>query len=275
LAAGYPLTVVNRSRANAERLAAEGATVVTSIAEAARDGEIVLTALPTPDVVRDVFLGAGGLLGAAPAGTLLIDCSTVSPDLTREVATAARERGLGFLDAPISGGPEGADAATLTIMCGGDAADFARARPVFEALGSSIHHVGPAGSGIIVKLVNQLLVGVNSAAVAEALVFGLRAGADPHAMYEIIRPSYGASRMWERNAPRIIAGDYEPGAAMTILLKDLGVIAEFAAQLGITLDLATTAREMYAAARDAGFGGRDFSALAVPLGQAAGVSERP
>jgi 3-hydroxyisobutyrate dehydrogenase/2-hydroxy-3-oxopropionate reductase len=272
LAAGYPLTVLNRSRANADRLAAEGARLVANLDEAAARGEVVMTALPTPDTVGEVFLGAGGLVALAAPGTLLIDFSTVSPDLSREIAAAARRRGLDFLDAPISGGPEGAAAATLTIMCGGDAAAFARARPIFESLGSSIHHVGSSGAGIVVKLVNQLLVAVNSAAVAEALVFGLKAGADPRAMFEIIRPSYGASRMWERNAPRIIDGDFTLGAAMTILLKDLGVIHDVAGQLGITLDLATTAREMYAMARDQGFGGRDFAALVIPLAQAAGVS---
>jgi 3-hydroxyisobutyrate dehydrogenase-like beta-hydroxyacid dehydrogenase len=173
--------------------------------------DVVLAALPTPDVVREVFLGESGLVATSAPGTLLIDCSTVGPELSRAIHAAAHARGLGFLDAPVSGGTEGAEAGTLTIMVGGDDGAFARGRRVLERLGSVVRHVGPSGAGSVMKLVNQLLVGIQTAAAAEAAVFARQAGADLEVVLELVGASYGDSRMFRRTLPRVIADDDAPG----------------------------------------------------------------
>jgi 3-hydroxyisobutyrate dehydrogenase-like beta-hydroxyacid dehydrogenase len=197
----------------------------------------------------------------APAGRLLIDLSTVGPPLSREIAAAAQLRGVAFLDAPVSGGPEGAEQGTLTVMCGGEAAAFARAEPVFRAFGRAIRHMGPSGSGSAIKLVNQLLVATHTLAAVEAARLATAAGFDLALVLELIAPSYGASRMVERNLPRIIAGDFEPGGPVDIVRKDVQVISAFAAELGVTLPLQHAVRAIYDHAHDAGFGGRDMAAL--------------
>lgn len=263
LAAGYPLTAHHRGVANAALLAGEGARVVDELGAVAAASDCVLTTLPTPAVVREAFLGADGLVATSAPGTLLIDCSTVGPDLSRAIAAAARARGVDFLDAPVSGGTEGAAAGSLTIMVGGEAAAFERARPVLETLGGAVRHVGPSGAGSVVKLVNQLLTGTQTAAAAEAAVFARRAGADLTVALDIVSASYGDSRMFRRTLPRVIAGDYAPGGTIVTMLKDLDVITEVADAGGAPLPLGGAARALYAASRDAGDGGLDMAGVAL------------
>jgi 3-hydroxyisobutyrate dehydrogenase-like beta-hydroxyacid dehydrogenase len=261
LAAGYLLAAHNRSRDKVEGIAAEGAVACSSPAEVVARSDVVLTALPTVETVREVYLGPEGLVSAAPAGLLLIDLSTVGPSLSREIAAAADARGVAFLDAPVSGGPEGAEQGTLTVMCGGDGAAFVRAEPVFRAFGRTIRHVGPSGSGSAIKLVNQLLVATHTLAAVEAAKLATAAGLDLELVLELIAPSYGASRMVERNLPRIIAARYEPGGPVDIVRKDVQVIADFAAELGVSLPLQGAVRAVYDQAHAAGFGNRDMAAL--------------
>lgn len=261
LAAGYPLAVNNRSQASVHELAGLGAEALPDAASIGAACDVVLTALPTPETVRDVYLGERGLLAGSGEGTLLIDLSTVSPALSREIATAARERGLDFLDAPISGGPEGAVHGTLTIMCGGDAAAFERARPIFEVFGERIYHAGPSGAGCTIKLVNQLLVSIHAVATAEALALARQAGADPALTFEVVRNAWGSSRIFERSFPLMLAGNDDGGANISIVLKDITVILELARELGLPLGVGSAAGQALASARDQGLGARDIAAL--------------
>jgi 3-hydroxyisobutyrate dehydrogenase/2-hydroxy-3-oxopropionate reductase len=261
LAAGFPVYVYNRSRPNVDLLVAMGAIEASSPAGIAAACDVVLTALPTPETVRAVYLGADGLLEGARAGATLVDLSTVSPALSREVAEAARERGVDFLDAPISGGPEGAVNGTLTIMCGGDEAALERVRPVFEAFGERIYHAGPSGAGCTIKLVNQLLVSIHAVATAEALALATRAGADPRLTFEVVRNSWGASRIFERSFPLMLAGDDAGGANISIVLKDINVILDLAREIGLPLGVGAAASETLTEAQERGYGARDIAAL--------------
>jgi 3-hydroxyisobutyrate dehydrogenase-like beta-hydroxyacid dehydrogenase len=274
LAAGYALSVCNRSRANVDVLAGEGALPAGTVAELAGRCEVVLSALPTPEAVREVFLGEQGLVATCTPSTLLIDCSTVGPELSRAIHAAAQARGLDFLDAPVSGGTEGAEAGTLTIMVGGDAAAFERARPVLERVGSVVQHVGPSGAGSVMKLVNQLLVGIQTAAAAEAAVFARRAGADLEVVLELVGASYGDSRMFRRTLPRVIVGDYAPGGTVNTILKDLTVIAEVARGSGAPLALGAAARALYAASSASGDGGLDMAGVTQLLERRAADTQR-
>lgn len=274
LRAGYPLTVHNRSRAVVDELVGEGARAATSPREVASQSEMVFTCLPTPATVESVALGPDGLLTAPPAGLIVVDCSTVNPELSRRLAGAARERGAHFLDAPVSGGTAGAEDATLTVMVGGEPEDFARAIPVLRTVGSNIHHVGPSGAGSTVKIVNQLLTAVNTAAVAEAAVLGVRAGVSPETLFEVIRTSYGGSRMLERALPRIMERDFTPGGPIDLILKDLDIIDDVGRDLNVRLLLSTVARELFKEGRALGFGAEDMAAVVKPLERTAGVEVR-
>ena len=265
LRAGYGVHVVNRSRSNVDLLVAEGATAPRTLSELAARCRIVLTALPTPAAVEAVYLADDGLVATAPPGALLIDCSTVGPSLSRAIAPEAHARGLAFLDAPVSGGTEGASAGTLTIMVGGSAEAFERARPLLDNLGSLVRHVGPSGAGSVVKLVNQLLTGIQTAAAAEAAIFARKSGADLAAVLDLVSASYGDSRMWRRTLPRIIDGDFAPGGTVNTILKDLSVIADVAQVTGAPLTLGAAARGMFAASSAAGDGGLDMAGVAQRL----------
>jgi 3-hydroxyisobutyrate dehydrogenase-like beta-hydroxyacid dehydrogenase len=274
LRAGFEVTVHNRSRDAVRRLTAEGAHAAGSAVEVAQQSDLVLTCLPTVATVDDVYRGAGGLLSAAREGLILVDCSTVAPGLSREIYQAAKERGAGFLDAPISGGPTGAQAATLTIMAGGDDDIFAQALQVFQAMGSNIHHVGPSGAGSVVKLVNQHLTSVNTAAVAEAMVLGAKAGADPQVLYDVIKTSFGGSTMFNRTLPLLLARSFNEGAPMRTMLKDLDLVTDLGRELNVRLLLAAEAREVYRESVALGFGDEDIVALVKPLERIAGIEVR-
>ncbi|MCM8750592.1 NAD(P)-dependent oxidoreductase [Thermomicrobiaceae bacterium CFH 74404] len=274
LKAGFTVVVHNRSRGPVDELAREGAVAAWSPAEVAQQADVVVTSLPTPASVEEVYLGEHGLIGAARSGQVLIDTSTVSPGLSRRLYEAAKERGAGFLDAPVSGGPAGAESATLTIMVGGDAEVVEQAMPVFQALGKNIHHVGPSGAGSVVKLVNQLLVAINMAGVAEAIVFGVKAGADPQVLLDVIKTSFGGSRMLERALPLVMERQFQPGTPVNLILKDLGLIHEVGKELDTRLLLGALAQEVFKEARAAGFGEEDMVALFKPVERLAGVEVR-
>src|SRR5262245_39134895 len=192
--AGFPLAVYNRSRVKVDQLAAEGATPAGSAAELARECDVVLSCLPVPRDVESVYLGDGAVVAAARAGALLCDLSTIDPQTHARIATAAAARQLDYLDAPVSGGTSGARDATLSIMVGGPASGVERARPVLEAMGKNIYHVGPVGAGATVKLINQMMGAICHLGVVEGLVLGARAGIDPDLLVEIVSNSSGGSR---------------------------------------------------------------------------------
>ena len=261
LDAGYAVAVNNRSRASVESLVSLGAEALPDAAAIGASCDVVLTALPTPATVREVYLGKRGLMYSARAGTVLIDLSTVSPELSREIDRAARARSVDFLDAPISGGPEGAVNGTLTVMCGGDVEAFERVRPLFEVFGERIYYAGPSGAGCTIKLVNQLLVSIHAVATAEALALTIQAGADPNLTFEVVRNAWGSSRVFERSFPLMLAGNDDGGANISIVLKDITVVLDLAREIGLPLGVGSAACEALTAARDQGLGTRDIAAL--------------
>ena len=274
LRAGFQVTVHNRSRGSVERLVAEGADAATAPDEVVISSDLVFTCLPTPAAVEMVYRGERGLLEAVREGQILVDCSTVSPELSRSLYTEITERGAAFLDAPISGGPAGARNATLTIMVGGDRDAFDRALPAFQAMGQNVHHVGGPGTGSVVKLINQHLTSINTATVAEAMVLGAKAGADPRVLHEVIKTSFGASTMFGRIVPLLLERRFDEGAPIRIMLKDLELISEMGRDLNVRLLLASEAREVYREAVALGFGDEDLAALVKPLERVAGVEVR-
>ena len=258
LAAGHTVHVFNRSQPAIDLLAAQGAVPSASSQEVAARSEIVLTALPTPASVAEVY---SALTSVARSGQIFVDHSTVSPDLNRQCATALAAQGAAFLDAPVSGGPAGAQGGTLTVMVGGSQDTFDRAEPVFRAFGQNVCLCGPVGAGQVIKLVNQLLVAVHTAAIAEAAVFGTKLGADPQVILELIGTSFGASTMMNRNLPRFINRDFTSATPVALVLKDLGIIHDEARASGVPLLLGALAEQRFVEASSRGWGEQDMAAL--------------
>ncbi len=266
LKAGFALTVYNRTRSRAEELAALGASIADSPAELTRGADIVLSCLADVAASREVFLGPNGVVASARAGQILCDHATVDLATSRAVDAAAREKGAFFLDAPISGGPEGAKAGTLSIMAGGEREPFKKACPVFRAMGKTVIHMGRNGSGTVTKLANQLLVGVHALAACEALTLARKAGAHLGKVMEVLKNSWGQSRVLERSAPRLLARDFGPSAAPARNLhKDLSIIRRLGEELKLDLPAAAAAEIALAKLLADGKGEWDFSALALLL----------
>ncbi len=263
---GFHLTVHNRSQGKVDELARLGAYPAGSPEEVVRDSDLILTCLPDVPTVEEVYFGEAGILLAAVPGQVMVDHSTVAPSTSKRIAQAAENRGTRFLDAPISGGVERAADGTLTIMAGGDTDAFQRALPAFEAFGTNLRHVGPSGSGSVVKLVNQLLVGIHSLAAAEALLLGTRAGADPRVLMEILGTSWGASFMLSRNWPVMVERDFENARApLRLVAKDMGLIEDFARDIGSPIPLGDRTLEVIREAIAGGMAELDVSCLVLPL----------
>lgn len=233
--AGFELQVWNRTASKAEPLVAEGATVGATPAEVAANSDIIITCVSdTPDVEK-VILGEDGVIHGVKAGALVIDCSTISPQATQTISAKLAERGVKMLDAPISGGSEGAAKGTLSIMVGGAAEDFERAMPVFQAMGKTITLVGTTGAGQTVKLVNQVLVVGNCLAMCEALMLAQAGGVDLKKTYDAISQGAAGSWMFTNRGPQIINRDWRPGFTVALQQKDLRLVLEAADQLGVPL----------------------------------------
>ena len=235
LKAGFEVVAWNRSAARVDAAVEAGAQRGASPADVASRADVTIVCVTASADVEAVVLGAGGAIEGAKAGSVLIDMSSISPDVTRTIATLLREHGVDMLDAPVSGGEGGAVAGTLSIMVGGEAATLERVRPVFEAMGSRITHCGPTGAGQTVKLCNQIAVCVNNLAMAEALVFCQKSGVDPATMLEAI--SAGAAGSWQITnlGPRIVARDFAPGFKVALQQKDLRIALEAAEAIGAPL----------------------------------------
>jgi 3-hydroxyisobutyrate dehydrogenase len=277
LKAGFPLTVYARNPLSAAPLRAAGAGTADSPRALADVSDVLITMVTNSPDVRELLLGELGVLAEARPGLVLVDMSTIAPSVARELAAEAARHGVAMLDAPVSGGSQGAEAGTLTIMAGGDAAVFDRLRPVFEAMGKreNIFHVGPSGAGQVVKLINQHLCGVVAAADAEALVLGVAAGADVATMARIIGVSSGGN--WQLANPiplRVFSGTFEPGFFTDLLLKDLGLVLELGRQQDLPLPLAEQAVALFERAKAAGYGRRDYTSVFLPLEEQAGVRVR-
>ncbi|WP_200883524.1 NAD(P)-dependent oxidoreductase [Aquabacterium sp. NJ1] len=262
LAAGYPLTVWNRTRAKAEALSADGATVASTPAEAVAQSDIVITMLEHGGVVHDVLFDPA-LPGAASSlkpGALVIDMSSILPEQAQQHAARLAQIGVQALDAPVSGGTVGAEAGTLAIMAGGHEADFERARPVLEVLGRPVH-VGPAGSGQLTKLANQMIVGITIGAVAEALLMAERGGADPARVRQALRGGFAESRILEVHGLRMVEGDFAKRGSLAIQLKDLRNALHTSAGLGFDAPITQHLAGLYEDAAQHGFAELDQSGL--------------
>ncbi len=269
--AGFPVVAHNRSQGSVEALVAAGATNAGSCKGVAEAADIVLTSLTNQQSVHDVYLSNDGLVANARKGQIFIDTSTNPPELPRQIADALGARGASFLDAPVSGGTAGAEAGTLTMMIGGDQATLDRAMPVLEVIGGKHHLLGPVGAGTVVKLVNQLLVGINMAAVAEGMVLGVKAGADPRKMLEVLSTSFGGSRMLDRGVPLIVERNFGGGTPVDLIRKDLGIIHQVAESLGVPLATGDEASRVFDRAAEAGFGDNDMTAIVRPMESETGI----
>ncbi len=271
LKSGFELTVHNRSRGVVEEMAAMGAKAASSPREVALASEVVLTCLPTPAAVEAVYLGPDGLIAAAKPDQVLVDHSTVSPNTSRELFAAAQQKGVHFLDAPISGGVPRAETGTLTIMVGGEAEAFQRAEPLFQTMGEKVVLVGESGAGSVVKLVNQLLVGIHTAAAVEALVFGVKAGADPRALLDVIGTSFGGSTMFNRTVPLLLQRPFGSATPVSVLAKDLRLITDYGKEISTRLLMGALAEQIFQEGIGLGLAGTDMVSLVEPLERIAGV----
>jgi 3-hydroxyisobutyrate dehydrogenase len=279
LKAGHSVTVYARhpEKAEIQEIVNAGAKLAPSARAVAMASEVVITMVPNSPQVEEVVAGPQGILEGARKGLIIVDMSTIAPAVSRKLAEAAEAKGAHFLDAPVSGGSQGAINGTLTIMVGGQREIFEQVRSVFEAMGKKeiIFYVGPHGAGEVVKLVNNILVGSIAAATAEALVLGVKAGADVDTMAKIVGVSTGASWQLSNQFPlRAFNGSFQPGFMTDLLHKDLGLALDLAAETQTPLPIAGLARQLYEMARAAGYGQEDYTSVLKVLEQAVGVEVR-
>ena len=261
LKAGFPLVVHNRSRLAVDELAAEGAQTASSPADVAARVEVVFTNLPdTPDV-EEVVLGRDGIAAGAQPGLIWVDNSTIKPAAARLLAARLAGQGVFALDAPVSGGDVGARNATLAIMVGGPAEALDMVRPVFQAMGKTVTHVGEAGAGQVAKAANQIMVAAQMVALGELLIFSQKAGVDPQKVVEAIKG--GAAQCWTLDVkpPRLFAGNRTPGFKSHLMAKDLNIILETAREYGIPLPSAAVDAQLYNAMLQNSMGDLDNSAV--------------
>ncbi|MET1023787.1 MAG: 3-hydroxyisobutyrate dehydrogenase [Pseudoxanthomonas sp.] len=275
--AGHLLRVFDLVPAALQAARDAGATASASAAATLEGAEVVISMLPASRHVEGLYLGEGGILASIPDGALVIDCSTIAPVSARKVGQAAAARGLAMLDAPVSGGTAGAQAGTLTFIVGGEAAALERARPVLEAMGKNIFHVGASGAGQVAKLCNNMALGVIMAVTGEAIGLGVAHGLDPKVLSQMMAVSTGRSWATEvcnpwpgvlENAPA--SRGYSGGFGNDLMLKDLGLAVEAAMGVGATIPLGELARNLYAMNKQAGRGGLDFSSVVQLVSDKAG-----
>jgi 2-hydroxy-3-oxopropionate reductase len=243
LKAGYPVCVYNRTPEKTQTLVAEGATTASTVADVARGADVVITMLPdTPDV-ESVVLGPGGVSEGIKSGAAFIDMSTIDPAMSRRVATELGKKGVGALDAPVSGGEKGAIEATLSIMIGGDQATFDRVLPILQAMGKNINLVGDAGAGQLTKACNQLIVAINIEGVAEALALAKASGVDPAKVRAALMGGFASSRILEVHGERMLNENFQPGFKAKLHKKDLEIVIAAEKSAGLHLPAAELMRE--------------------------------
>ena len=271
---GFRVTGYDVSEARSAAAAEAGVAIAKSPAAVAEAADVVMSSLPNPATVRAAYLGADGAVPALRPGALLIDMSTIDPGTWGEVAEAAAARGAQCLGAPVSGGPADAGSGRLVFLVGGDAAVVDRARPVLEALGSEVHHLGPLGSGHIVKLVNNVMSMCNVAVAAEAMVLGVRAGMDPQRLFDVLSTSGGRSHHFLKRFPNVLAGDFTPHFSIALSRKDLSLALKMAESLGVPMLATSTVRQIYEAAAAQGLDNLDMAGVTTVYEQWAGVTVR-
>lgn len=272
---GHQLVAYDIVPAAVEKLVKEGAKPATTPAEVARQVDFLITMLPNASIVADIMTREDGILAGACPELVVIDMSSVGPGDSRRMAELTAKKQVAYLDAPVSGGVAGAAAGKLTIMVGGSKDAYLKAKPVLECLGEKIYHVGDIGSGDAVKVINNLLLGINMAGVAEAMVLGVKAGLEPKVILEIISSSSGQSYAFNKKVPDfILPGRFEPGFTIDLQSKDLDLALQTARENDVPLMLGSVARQVYALARAQGLGGMDISAVIKIWEEACGAEVR-
>src|SRR5215211_6818661 len=267
--AGYELVLYNRSLEKAEELSEDGAEVAANPREVAENSEIIVTMLPDSPDVRNVVAGKDGVLEGIEEGSLLVDMSTISPVVTEELAEAVKKKGASMLDAPVSGGDVGAIEGALSIMVGGSEEDFERARPLFDVMGKAATHVGPTGTGQVVKACNQIVVALTIEAVSEALVLGSKGGVAPEKVVKALSGGLASSAVMEAKKEKFFSHDFEPGFRIELHHKDLGIALAAGREYGVALPVTAIVDQMLEASMAKGRGDRDHSALLTLLEEAA------
>ncbi len=248
--AGYSLCVFDKATEKTANLVSMGARGVTSLAEGATQCDVVIASLPGPVQVREVMLGERGLIASLPPGTTIIDTSTSAADLARELVDTAKQRGIDFLEAPITNAIDAAAEGRLSIFVGGDAQCFAKHKPIFDVLGNKVFHVGAPGNGATIKLLTNLLWFVSAAAIGEGLMLGAKAGVPLEIVWEAIKSSAGNSWVAEHDVPSIFAGHYDPSFSLALCCKDLGLVNEIARSQGYELTMGKFVESLFRQAMD-------------------------
>ena len=259
--AGYELVLYNRTIEKAEEVAGDGATVVGSPREVAESCDVVVLMLPDSPQVEEIVEGEDGVLEGLKEGALIVDMSTISPVVTRELAEKIEERGASMLDAPVSGGEPGAQQGTLAIMAGGSEEDFERARPLLEVMGDAITHVGLTGAGQTAKAANQIVVAVTLEGISEALVLASKAGVAPEKILEAISGGLAGSNVMEAKKENFLEHDFEPGFRVDLHHKDLGIALATGREYGVSLPVTAIVDQMLESLKTKGRGDRDHSAI--------------
>jgi 2-hydroxy-3-oxopropionate reductase len=266
--AGYELVVYNRTREKAEEL--DGATVAESPRAVAEQADIIITMLPDSPQVEEVLAGEGGVLEGIEEGALIVDMSTISPVVTEELAEKAKERGASMLDAPVSGGDVGAIDGTLSIMVGGSEEDFERALPLFEVMGGTVTHVGPIGTGQVVKAANQIVVALTIEAVSEALVLGSKGGVAPDKILDVLGGGLAGNKVMEVKREKMLTHSFDPGFRVELHHKDLGIALAAGREYGVTLPVTAVVDQMLETLKMRGRGDQDHSALLTLVEESSG-----
>jgi len=270
--AGFTVVAHNRSRGPVDRLAALGAKPASTPAEVARSVEILVSCVLTPDQVEAVYLGPHGAIEGARLGQVFIDTSTIYPATSKKVGEALAAKGVSFMDAPISGGPSGAEKGTLAVMVGADSAALEKARPVLKVFGKSIFHMGPVGAGCSTKICNQILTGTAHVLVAEAMVLGAKLGLDPQKLFEVLHLSSGQCRALDRAVPEaILPRNFDAVYTVNGMIKDLDCAIKTARDNGVRLLLPVLAQQIYVEARGLGHSEQHLAAVIMPMEKIAGV----
>jgi 2-hydroxy-3-oxopropionate reductase len=259
--AGHTVAGLDRSPERGAPLAAAGGRVATSLPDAVKGADVICVMVPDSPDVEEVLAGDGGVFQHAETGSLIIDFSSIRPDVTQQLAEQARTLGFRILDAPVSGGEAGAKNAALSIMVGGDADDFEAAKPLFDAVGKTVVHVGPSGSGQTVKAANQLIVAANIQALSEAVIFLEAYGVDTKAALEVLGGGLAGSSVLNQKKENMLSRSFQPGFRIDLHHKDMGIVTAAAREAGVAVPLGALVAQLVASARANGDGGLDHSAL--------------
>jgi 2-hydroxy-3-oxopropionate reductase len=243
--AGYPVAGFDTDAGRLQRFTAAGGTATTSATEVGKVGEVVFLSLPTGDVVREVVMGVNGLVTVMQGGALIVDLSTTEPKIAQDAAAACAAKGITFLDAPVSGGEQGAIDAALSIMVGGDAAAFARCKPILACMGKSVVHMGGSGMGQATKLINNMIVAANFAAVCEGWALAVKVGLNPAILHEAIKGGWAGSRVMEETVPRLLNRNFVPGGTVDIMTKDVGYALNMARTANVPVPVTALAHELF------------------------------